>query len=251
MRDNGRAHKKREYVIELKDVYYSYRDTPVLNGVSLKVRRKENLVILGGSGAGKSTILKIILGLLKPDSGRVKIFGQDITQLNDRELMSIRHRMGMVFQGGALFDSLPVWQNVGYCALENHHAPLPMVQQLICEKLEFVNLSEAYHKMPSELSGGMKKRVAIARAILCDPEILLYDEPTAGLDPIASKAINQLIVRLRDEKWVSSVVVTHILKDAYVVADRIAMLKDGQIIFEGMTEDLLQTRDPYVREFVE
>ncbi|MFQ5707626.1 MAG: ABC transporter ATP-binding protein [bacterium] len=239
------------HVIELENVSYAYNDVPILKNISLKVRKRENLVILGASGAGKSTILKIILGLLKPDSGSVRIFRQDITPLKEKEIHPIRHRMGMVFQGGALFDSLPVWGNVGYCMSENHEVPLEMIHTRVRQQLEFVELQHTFGYMPSELSGGMRKRVAIARAIVCDPEIVLFDEPTAGLDPIASKNINRLIVKLRDEKWVSSVVVTHILNDVYAVADRIAMLKSGEIIFEGDREHLLRCKDPYVQEFVQ
>ncbi|MFQ5864474.1 MAG: ABC transporter ATP-binding protein [bacterium] len=237
-------------IIELENISYSYTDVSVLNNVSLKVNKRENLVILGGSGAGKSTILKIILGLLKPDLGSVRIFGQDITHSKEREIHPIRHRMGMVFQGGALFDSLTVWENVGYCMMENHNAPLEQIHRNVNEKLAFVELQHAFEYLPSELSGGMRKRVAIARAVVCDPEIVLFDEPTAGLDPIASKVINGLIVKLRDEKRVSSVVVTHILKDAFAVADRVAMLKNGEIIFEGAIEELHRSKDPYIKEFV-
>lgn len=237
-------------VIELKNITFSYRDETVLKNVSLQVKKRENLVILGGSGAGKSTILKIILGLLKPSSGSVKIFGQEITHLKEQDMHPIRHRMGMVFQGGALFDSLSVWENVGYCLLENHGYPTEEIQKYVMGKLAFVELEHAFGYLPSELSGGMRKRVAIARAIVCDPEIVLFDEPTSGLDPIASKIINKLIIKLRDEKWVSSIIVTHILKDAYAVADRVAMLKNGEIIFEGKLEDLQGSQDPYIHEFV-
>ncbi len=236
-------------VIELQSVTYAYNATPILKGVSLAVRKRENFVILGGSGAGKSTILKIILGLLKPDSGTVRVFDQDITHLRERDIQPIRHRMGMVFQGGALFDSLRVWENVGYCMLENHRASLDMVHRRVREQLGFVGLDHTFDYLPSELSGGMRKRVAIARAIVCDPEIVLFDEPTAGLDPIASRAINELIVRLRDEKWVSSVVVSHILKDVYAVADRVAMLREGEVVFEGSVDDFKRSRDPYIKAF--
>ena len=238
-------------VIELENISYSYKDETVLRNVNLKVKKQENLVILGGSGAGKSTILKIILGLLKPESGSVKLFGQDITQLKEKDILPIRHRMGMVFQGGALFDSLRVWENVAYCMMEGHGAPVEAIQKNVKEKLAFVDLEHAFKYLPSELSGGMRKRVAIARAIVCDPEIVLFDEPTAGLDPIASKIINQLIVKMRDEKWVTSVVVTHILTDAYAVADRVVMLKNGEIIFEGGLKDLQLSKDPYIKEFIQ
>ncbi|NIR48336.1 ATP-binding cassette domain-containing protein [candidate division KSB1 bacterium] len=238
-------------IIELENVSYSYKENVVLRNLNLAVNKRENLVILGGSGAGKSTILKLILGLLTPDTGCIKVLDHDITNLKEKQIQPIRHRMGMVFQGGALFDSMHVWENVGYCMLENHDAPMEKVHENVREKLAFVDLEHAFDYLPAELSGGMRKRVAIARAIVCDPEIVLFDEPTSGLDPIATKSINQLITRLRDEKWVSSVVVTHILKDAFAVANRVAMLKNGEIVFEGGVEDLQRSKDPYIREFVQ
>lgn len=238
-------------VIKLQNVSYAYKEAPVLKNINLSVNKGEILVILGGSGAGKSTMLKIILGLIRPDIGAVHLFNQDITNLKEQEILELRHRIGMVFQGGALFDSMPVWQNVGYCMMEHHQSRLEDVQRRVREELSFVGLEYTFDYFPSELSGGMRKRVAIARAVLCSPEIVLFDEPTTGLDPIGSKVINDLIVRMRDEKRVTSVVVTHILKDAYAIADRLVMMKDGEILFQGSSQQLQTFEHEYVQRFIQ
>ncbi len=239
-------------VLELDHVTLRFEedDAPVLRDLSLTIRHGETRVILGSSGAGKSTILKLALGLLRPDSGRVRVFGVDITEMHDRELRGLRHRMGMVFQGGALFDSLSVAENVGFCMLENHHVPLEKAEPAIRARLAYVGLEDAYDLMPSELSGGMSKRVAVARATICHPELMLYDEPTSGLDPIATRRLNNLINRLRDDMQVTSVVVTHILRDARAVADSVTMIHEGRIIFDGSAEEIERSPDPYVQEFI-
>jgi len=240
-----------EYALELEEVSLRFGDAPpVLDRCNLKVKRAETKVILGRSGAGKSTILKLALGLLRPDRGVVRVFGRDIRDVPEQEIKTVRHRMGIVFQGGALFDSLSVAENVGFCLMENHHFSLEEAEPVIRKRLEYVELDHAYDLMPSELSGGMAKRAAVARAVMCRPELMLYDEATSGLDPIATRRMNRLINRLRDDFQVTSVVVTHILRDAMVVADTLAMLRDGKIVFDGSPEEIASSKDPFVQDFI-
>lgn len=248
--DPNRPGAHSPYALELENVSLSFNRQPVLRNLTLRVARGETRVILGRSGAGKSTILKLALGLLRPDSGRVKVFGIDITDKKERDLTDIRHRMGMVFQGGALFDSLSVAENVGFCLLERHQFPMEKAAPIIRERLRYVGLEEAFDLMPSELSGGMIKRVAVARATVCHPELMLYDEATGGLDPISTRRMNRLINRLRDDLKVTSVVVTHILRDARTVADTITMIHEGATIFEGSSAEIVASTDPFVRDFI-
>lgn len=237
-------------VIELKDVIFRFGPRLILDRVSLKVEAGTTKCVLGASGAGKSTILKLLLGLLEPESGEVRVLGREVTSLKGRELQNLRHSMGMVFQGGALFDSLSVWENIGYCPLETHHEKSEAVRTRVREILKMVGLGDILDMMPSELSGGMKKRVAIARSFICGPQVMLYDEPTTGLDPIVSDTINELINRLKRDNGVSGIVVTHIMRDAYNVADTLTLLKDGQIIFDGTPEEIRASKDPYIQEFI-
>lgn len=237
-------------IIELRHVHFAFEDRLILDDVSMTVAPGTTKVILGASGAGKSTILKLILGLLTPQSGEIIVLGKDVTRLRGRELRELRHSIGMVFQGGALFDSLSVWENIGYCPRETHNVPIPEVRRRVLETLEHVGLGDVSDMMPSELSGGMRKRVAIARSIICGPPIMLYDEPTTGLDPIVSDTINVLINTLKREDRVTSLVVTHIMRDAYSVGDTLTMLRDGRMIFDGTAEELKATRDPYIQEFI-
>ena len=240
-----------EYALELRGVTLRFgEDPPILDDLSLRVPVGKTQVILGRSGAGKSTILRLALGLLRPDRGRVIVFGTDITAMAERDLRGLRHRMGIVFQGGALFDSLSVAENVGFCLLENHHMEPAEAEPMIRERLAYVELDHAYHLMPSELSGGMAKRAAVARAVMCHPELMLYDEATSGLDPIATRRMNRLINRLRDDLRVTSVVVTHILRDAAAVGDSFAMLHEGRIIFEGTLEDMRAHSHHLVQDFL-
>ncbi len=239
------------YALELDDVTLSFdNEAPVLRNLNLKVARGETRVILGRSGVGKSTVLKLALGLLRPDSGRVRVFGVDITEMSERSLRSLRHRIGMVFQGGALFDSLSVGENVGFCLLERHGVPMDQAEPIIRQRLKYVGMEDAFSLMPSELSGGMIKRVAVARATLCQPELMLYDEPTSGLDPIATRKLTRLVNRLRDDAHVTSVVVTHILRDARDVADSMTMIHDGTVIYDGPVKEILTHPDPFVQEFI-
>ena len=238
-------------VIELKDVHFGFGEQKILNGVSLRIEEGTTKCILGASGAGKSTILKLILALLLPQKGEVLVFGKNVARLKGRELQEIRHSIGMVFQGGALFDSLTVGENVGYCPRETHNEPVVKVRRHVSGILEHVGLGGlSLDMMPAELSGGMRKRVAIARSIACSPKVMLYDEPTTGLDPIVSDTINELINRLKNEDRVTSVVVTHIMRDAYAVADTLTVLKEGNLVFDGTADELKAVRDPYIQEFI-
>jgi len=259
--------------LELRDVVKFYGDYTVLDGVSFQVHKGETKIVIGASGSGKSTILKLIMGLEKPDGGRIFVQGRDITDLNESDLTEVRQKLGMVFQESALFDSLTVRENVGYRLYE---AGLDddEVESRVRESLGFVDLADAIDKYPAELSGGMKRRVALARALISNPDIILYDEPTAGLDPVTSRKINELIIALRDLKGVTGVFVTHRMRDAFTLATeyavngdgrirfyregqdlciantRFVMLRDGKIVFEGPDEILRRSDDPYVKRFL-
>jgi len=236
-------------LIELRKTRITFDDQEVLKGIDLHVTRGETRVILGPSGCGKSVTLKILLGLLKPDSGTVIIDGDDITNMREDDLIHVRGKIGMVFQGGALFDSLTVRDNVAFKLLDQKNVDPDEIDRIVEEKLHYVDLVEAIDAMPADLSGGMKKRVAIARAITGNPSILLYDEPTTGLDPITAKQINRLILKLAKE-GVTSIVVTHEMHSAFMVADSISMIREGNIIFEGTVEELQKARDPWIKEYL-
>ncbi|MCA1591701.1 MAG: ATP-binding cassette domain-containing protein [Acidobacteria bacterium] len=260
--------------IEFRDVHLSFDDRKVLDGLSFTVNRGEAKVILGGSGGGKSTTIKLVLGLLKPDSGRILVDGEDITDYNEPQMMSVRKKIGMIFQEGALFDSLSVYDNVAY-RLHEQGVPEEECEQEVRRMLQFVNLEDAIDKMPIELSGGMRRRVGIARALVGGPKIVMFDEPTAGLDPPTARTICELAIKLRDLEDVSSMFVTHEMNNVeymtneYAVVDdsgevifekegerlclintKILMLKDGDIIFEGTDEELRKTTDPYIIRFI-
>lgn len=239
-------------VIELRDVWLSF-GAPVLCGVDLHVCEGETLLVLGESGTGKSTILKLILRLLVPDRGSVFVFGREITRLPFSEVLRLRRRIGMVFQYAALFDSLTVFENVAYPLRENTNLPEREIERIVRARLELVDLDpdRVAAQLPGELSGGMRKRVGIARATVNDPEIILYDEPTAGLDPLAVETIVELTRKLQRELGVTSVVVTHDLRAGFKVASRVNLLRDGRIQFDGTPEELVAAQDPYIRAFVE
>lgn len=237
-------------MIELQNITKHFGDHLVLDGFDLKVETGETKVIIGRSGCGKSVMLKHIVGLLAPENGKVFIDGQDIWQLNEKRMNQLHMKIGMVFQGGALFDSLSVWENVGFVLREYSTLKEPEIRKRVNEALNLVNLYDAEDKMPSELSGGMKKRVAVARALCVRPQIILYDEPTTGLDPIAADAINVLIDELHDKLKVTSIVVTHDMRSAYKVADKIAMLYNGKIIAEGTPDEIRYTHDSIVHQFI-
>ena len=260
--------------IQFRDVHLSFDEKKVLNGISFDVRRGETKIILGRSGGGKSTIIRLLLGLLKPDSGQILVDGEDITDFNEPEMMFVRQKMGMVFQEGALFDSLSVYENVAY-RLHEQGVTEEEVEHDVRRMLRFVDLEEAIDKMPNELSGGMRRRVGIARALVGDPKIVLFDEPTAGLDPPTARTICELAIKLRDLEDVSSIFVTHEMQNLdYLCSEyasvnskgeivfegegeklclintEIMMLREGSIIFSGSDEQLKESDDSYVRRFI-
>ena len=237
-------------MIRLENICLMLGGAQVLKDVSLDLKPGQTGVILGASGSGKTTILRLILGLFKPDSGSIFIDGEDTTGFSEEELMSVRAKMGMVFQAGALFDSMTVGENVAYRLSEKGgHSP-EEIEEKVLTSLRFVGLEDSIDQMPAELSGGMKKRVAIARGIITQPKIMLYDEPSAGLDPLNSHNITNLINRLRSELGVTSVVVTHDIPLAFHVADEIAFLNEGVVCYNGDTYGLLKTDNECAREFI-
>ncbi|MDH4027735.1 MAG: ABC transporter ATP-binding protein [Nitrospirota bacterium] len=238
-------------MIELIDIHKSFQGNYVLRGVDLEIKKGESLVVIGGSGSGKSVLLKHIIGLLRPDKGTVMIDSTDISTLNEDGLSEMRKKFGMLFQSAALFDSMRVWENVGFGLKRHTRMPDPDIKDIAVQKLRMVGLVDVQDLMPSELSGGMRKRVGLARAIAMEPEVLLYDEPTTGLDPIMADAINDLIIKMRETLNVTSVAITHDMKSAFKIADTIAMLYNGKIIAKGSSEEIEHSSDPYVRQFVE
>ncbi len=229
----------------------SFGSQKVLDGVDLRIERGEQRVILGKSGQGKSVMLKLIVGLLKPDGGSIVVDGEEVTRLSRSDLYRLRRRFAMVFQGGALFDSLTVGENVALALREHTSLSEEEITAKAQSALFQVGLGESYQKMPAELSGGMRKRASIARAIVTEPDYLLYDEPTTGLDPISSDAINRLILRLDRELGVTSIVVTHDMASAFTVGDRFALLNDGRIVFEGSKEEAEATTEGPMRQFID
>jgi len=260
--------------IEFRDVHLSFDDNKILDGVSFTIRRGETKVILGRSGGGKSTTIRLVLGLLKPDSGQILIDGEDITNYSEIEMMKVREKIGMVFQEGALFDSLSVYDNVAY-RLHEQRVDETEVETEVRRMLKFVDLEDAIDKMPDELSGGMRRRVGIARALVGDPQIIMFDEPTAGLDPPTARTICELAIKLRDLEDVSSIFVTHEMKNLEYLSSQyatvnengevvfemegeklclinteIVMFKEGKVIFSGKNEEFGATKDPYILKFV-
>jgi phospholipid/cholesterol/gamma-HCH transport system ATP-binding protein len=262
-------------MIEFREVTKSFDDEVVLKDISFNIAKGETKIIVGESGSGKSTILKLILGLIKPDAGRIVIEGNDITRMTERDLVTIRSGIGMIFQEGALFDSLTVRENVGYRLFEEGRMSEEEIEIAVLQLLGFVGLEDSIDKMPAELSGGMKRRVGIARALVGTPKIVLYDEPTAGLDPITKRTIVELMIKLRDLEGVTSVFVTHDLAAASIIASEFAttkedgqvyieshddsicllninfiMLQNGSICFEGSYQEMMSSELPYVRTFI-
>jgi len=261
-----------EPVITFQDVEIAF-EHPVLEGISFELPRGETKVLLGAAGTGKTLILKLVLGLIKPDAGRITVLGEDVTQMREQDLFELRRNIGMVFQESALFDSLTVEENVAYRLMEETGKLTDEIHNRVLEALRFVELEHTVNLYPSELSGGMRRRVAIARAIITQPQILLYDSPTGGLDPVTSNTIIELVVKQRDVYQTSSLLVTHRLQDAFTMAshyfDRehnkmvpvgegsvrnlnitFLILRDGKIIFEGTAAELLRCTDPYIREYL-
>jgi phospholipid/cholesterol/gamma-HCH transport system ATP-binding protein len=261
-------------VVLFDKVNLSFDEKVILRDVTFSVRAGHTKIFLGASGAGKSTILKLMLGLLKPDSGTIWVLGHRVDLMNEAQLMGVRHHMGMVFQDGALFDSFTVGENVGYKLYEETMMPIEEVRQRVDEVLGFVGLAAHIDKLPSALSGGQRRRVAIARAMAARPTLLLYDEATTGLDPMTALTVDAEVVKLRDLEQVTSVMVTHQLRDAFYVATHQArrtatgeielveaaeakveeadfvMIREGQVAFEGSAADLRKTQDPYLKEFL-
>lgn len=237
-------------MIEIVKVSKVFNNHKVLDKLSLTVDNGSTCVIIGRSGCGKSVLLKHIIGIMQPDSGKVLVNGKDISRLKEKELNAIRMKIGMVFQGGALFDSMSVGENVGFGLIEHDHISRRELWERVEESLALVDLCGIENLSPAELSGGMKKRVALARAICIRPEIILYDEPTTGVDPITADSINELIRGLHDKLKVTSMVVTHDMKSAYRVGDKLAMLYQGAIIAEGTPEEIQKTKHPVVHQFI-
>ena len=260
-----------EPVVVFEDVCLGFDRKPVLEHISFKIRHGETRILLGPAGVGKSVLLKLVNGLLRPDCGRIFVFGQEITSMREQDLFEIRGAIGTVFQEGALFDSLNVRDNVGYRLLEEHISEEEITNR-VTEALRFVELEHTLQKLPSELSGGMRRRVAIARAIVTNPKLILYDSPTGGLDPITSTTIIELVMKQRDVSHTSSLLVTHRLQDAFMLATHrfsrgqngmvplpphesdphtsFLMLHQGRLVFDGSTAELVKSEDPFIREYI-
>jgi phospholipid/cholesterol/gamma-HCH transport system ATP-binding protein len=265
--------ESRHIAIQFEDVSIGFEGKPVLDGISFELLRGESKILLGAAGSGKSTILKLVLGLIRPDQGRIIVLGHEVTEMTEEQLFDVRREIGMVFQESALFDSLKVRENVSYRLDEEHDISAEEIERRVREALRFVELENTLDMMPAELSGGMRRRVAIARAIVTHPEIVLYDSPTGGLDPVTSTTILELIAKQRDVYRSSSLMVTHRLQDALLLATHsfdsksnqmkpiepganvnvrtaFILLRDGKIIFDGPAYELVHSTDPYIREYL-
>ena len=271
MPETSGSTNRQEPVVEFRHVSITFDRDPVLVDVSFKVQRGETRILLGPAGGGKSVLMKLANGLLKPDSGDVLVFGQNLCELSDREMFKLRDPIGMVFQESALFDSMDVEDNVAY-QLEEERVPADEVHQRVVEALQFVELEQAIAKFPSELSGGMRRRVSIARAIINQPELILYDSPTGGLDPITSNTIIELVVKQRDVSGATALLITHRLQDAFTLAThcfnsktghmqpiadkglnedtRFLVLNEGQVVFDGTTQELTHSEDPWLQRYL-
>ncbi|HZY62101.1 MAG TPA: ATP-binding cassette domain-containing protein [Edaphobacter sp.] len=261
----------KEPVVIFEDVSIAFDLKPVLEGISFSVQRGESRIILGPAGCGKSVLMKLTNGLLRPDSGSIRVFGEEITTMSEANLYKLRARIGMVFQESALFDSLSVEDNVAY-RLHEDHVPEDDAHKRVVEALKFVELEQAIDKFPPEISGGMRRRVSIARAIISKPDLILYDSPTGGLDPITSTTIIELVVKQRDVSHTTSLLITHRLQDAFALArnrfdsktghmelipdngiddsTKFLVLNEGRIVFDGTTEELVRSDDPWIKEFI-
>ena len=240
-----------ENLIEVHDVHKSFGNNHVLRGIDLNVKHGESMVVIGGSGSGKSVLIKCIIGILKSEQGKIYVAGQEICSLTEKDLYETRKKFGMLFQAGALFDSMKVWENVGFALLQHTNLSKEEVKKTAIEKLNLLGLYHIEDFMPSELSGGMRKRVGLARAIAIEPEILLYDEPTTGLDPIRADSINELIVEMREKIKVTSITITHDMVSAYKIGDRIAMLYQGKITEAGTPDEIKNSTNAIVQQFIQ
>lgn len=241
---------EKEVVVEVKELVKNFGERTVLDGVNLKIHRGETFVIMGGSGCGKSTLLRHMIGNLKPTSGRCSLLGEDITDLHGEELDSVRKKIGMSFQSSALFDSMTVSENVSLPLKEHTKLEQNVIDIMVTMKLELVGLRGFEDLLPSELSGGMRKRVGLARAIAMDPQIIFYDEPTAGLDPIVAAVVDKLIIDLSKKLAVTTVVVTHDMKSVFAIADRIALLYEGKVLEVGTREEIKNSKNEMVQQFI-
>lgn len=239
-----------EPVVEVTDLFRKFGNRIVIDGISLKVQRGETLVIMGGSGCGKSTLLRHIIGVMKPTAGSVKIFGDEITTMNDREIDEIRRRFGMLFQSGALLASLTVGENVALPLLQHTDLSAEEIQEVVAQKLQTVGLNGFENLKPAEISGGMRKRVGLARALALDPELLFSDEPTSGLDPIMTAVVDRLTLELTQGAGMTAVVVTHDMTSAFRIATRMIMLGRGKIIAQGTPDEIRTSPDPEVQQFI-
>ncbi len=237
-------------MIDIHNLYKAFGSQMILNNLSLNIRRGETKAIIGRSGVGKSVLLKNIVGLIRPDSGSIKVNGVEVTNLEEKDYNKLRMEIGLVFQGGALFDSMSVGDNVGFVLNEFMNLDRSTVKDRVHDALAMVGLKDVEDMMPSQLSGGMKKRVSLARVLCMEPQIILYDEPTAEVDPITAAAINSLIIELRDKLKVTSIVVTHDMNSAYKIADSIAMFYRGQVIADGTPDQIKNSNHPVVRQFI-
>lgn len=242
--------EKQQPIITIKNLHKTFGKNKILRGINLTVNKGEDLVVLGRSGSGKSVTIKCLVGLVKADKGNIEVFGTDVTKINNEELNEVRTRIGFMFQNGALYDSMSIRQNLAF-TLKHHTRNLsqPAIEKEILEALDSVGLKETIDKMPSELSGGMKKRIALARALIVKPEIILYDEPTSGLDTITSREISELILSVQKKYKTSSIIITHDMACAKMTANRILILKDGVITAEGTYSELEKSKDEWVRSF--
>ena len=243
--------KKSNIKIRVVNLHKSFGENQTLRGVDLEVQQGESMVVIGGSGSGKTVLIKCIIGLTQPDEGEIYVDGLEITSLNEKRMNEVRKKFGMLFQWGALFDSMTVWENVGFGLRHQRHLKEEEIRKIASEKLALVGLNNVEDLMPSELSGGMKKRVSLARAIAIEPEILLYDEPTTGIDPIMADAINDLMIEMRQKLNVTSIAITHDMKSAYKIADRIAMLFNGKIVEAGSPEEIKNSSSLIVQQFIQ
>lgn len=242
---------KADAKIIMRDVYKNFGSNNVLRGVNLEVAKGESLVIIGGSGSGKSVLIKNIIGLIEPSSGSIILDGEEVAHLSARRRSETMHKFGMLFQGGALFDSLPVWRNIAFTYLQEGKVTNAQAKEIAVAKLADVGLkSDVANLMPSELSGGMQKRVSLARAIAHEPEIILFDEPTTGLDPIMADVINDLIIQCSEKLGATTVTITHDMHSARRIADKVAMIYEGKIIWDGAVEDLDKSGNEYVDQFI-
>src|SRR5438309_8923260 len=239
-----------EPMIDVRDLYKSFGGNQVLKGIDLQMMPGTTTVVLGGSGSGKTVLMKHIMGLFKPDKGRVVVDGEDVSHMGRQELSVFRQRMGMVFQSSALFDSMTVGDNVAFPLREHSELSEEEIMQKVKEKLAIVDLHDVEDKFPAELSGGMRKRVGLARAIVREPKIVLYDEPTTGLDPLTTESVDEMIIHARERLSVTSVVISHDIGSAFHIGDRIAVINEGRIVEEGTPQEVRRTKEPFTQHFL-